>query len=67
MKPFPTPALDAWRAELAAGRRTRTDYDVLWRAASCEQQALEAHADGLTEAADRDRRRAAKLLRSAAA
>lgn len=45
--PFPTPALDAWRAELRAGQRTPTTFDALWRAACEEANALEAHAAGL--------------------
>ncbi len=36
MKPWrgrvPTPALDAWRTELARGERTRTTFDPLFRA-----------------------------------
>jgi len=43
----PTPALTAWRAELAAGERTPTTFDALWRAACEEANALEAHAAGL--------------------
>ena len=38
----PTPALDAWRAELARGERTRTTFDPLFRAACEEMNALEA-------------------------
>ena len=37
-----TPALDAWRAELARGERTRTTFDPLFRAACEEMNALEA-------------------------
>lgn len=36
-----TPALDTWRRELAAGRRTPTTFDPLWRAACAEMSALE--------------------------
>ena len=36
-----TPALDAWRRELAARERTKTTFDVLWRAACREATALE--------------------------
>lgn len=37
----PTPALDAWRAELARGKRTHTTFDPLFRAACEEMNALE--------------------------
>ena len=37
----PTPALDAWRAELARGERTRTTFDPLFRAACAEANAAE--------------------------
>jgi hypothetical protein len=36
-----TPALDAWRKELAAGQRTKTTFDALSRAACAEAAALE--------------------------
>jgi hypothetical protein len=39
--PFRTPALDLWRQELAAGQRTTTTFDPLWRAACAEAAALE--------------------------
>lgn len=42
-----TPALDAFRRELAAGERTATTFDALWRAACAEANALEANAAGL--------------------
>ncbi len=41
----PTPAIDAWRCELARGERTRTKFDPLFRAASEEMNALEALPD----------------------
>lgn len=41
-RPRNTPALDAWRRELAAGTRTPTTFDWLWRAACEELNALEA-------------------------
>jgi hypothetical protein len=41
MRPFPTPALDAWHAELAARERTRDTFDALWRAACAEAHALD--------------------------
>src|SRR5207244_2714421 len=37
-----TPALDAWRREIAAGARTIYTFDPLWRAACEEMNALEA-------------------------
>ena len=40
-RPFPTPALNAWRAELRRGQRARTTFDALFRAACCEQWALD--------------------------
>ena len=36
-----TPALDAWRRELAAGERTKMTCDALWQAACEEANALE--------------------------
>jgi len=62
---FRTPALDLWRQELRQGIRTTTTLDDLWRAACAEMTALEAHHDGLPEAARRDRRRARLIVRSA--
>jgi hypothetical protein len=35
-------ALTAWRRELAAGHRTATTFDALWRAACLEANALES-------------------------
>ncbi len=61
-----TPALRAWRAELAAGKRAPTTLDTLWRAACEEANALEAHALGLDQAAMASRRAAVRILRSAA-
>ncbi len=61
-----TPALDTWRRELAAGLRTRTTCDALWRAACAEKNALEAAAAGLSATAVEYRREAAQLVRSAA-
>ena len=56
-KSFPTPALDAWRAELAAGKRTRETFDALWRAACSEALALEfADIPALAEAYRTDAR-----------
>ena len=39
-----SPALDTWRAELAAGKRTRYTFDALWQAACAEMNAAEAEA-----------------------
>src|SRR5437870_5920678 len=43
----PTPALNAWRRELAAGARTKYTFDALWRAACEDMNALEAAGAGL--------------------
>lgn len=64
--PFPTPALDLWRRELAEGKRGLDVTDPLWRAACWEISALEAHAAGMHEAALRDRQCAIDILRMAA-
>ena len=61
-----TPALDAWRLEWVRGERTRTTFDALWRAACCEQNAIEASADGLHDAAAGYLRDAARIIREAA-
>jgi hypothetical protein len=44
-----TPSLDAWRRELAAGQRTATTFDWLWRAACEEMNALEAPTPALAK------------------
>ena len=36
-----TPALDAWRRELALGLRTPLTFDALWEAACAEAEALD--------------------------
>jgi len=60
------PALELWRAELAAGQRTPTTFDALWRAACAEMWALE-HADmGLQAIADGFERDAARIILDAA-
>lgn len=58
---LPTPALDRWHRELAAGQRTPLVFDQLWRNACAEANALEAEALGLTIAATRYRAEAARL------
>lgn len=55
-----------WR-ELAAGTRTLTTFDALWRAACAEQAGLDAMALRMDDAAARDFARAADVLREAAA
>jgi len=52
-----TPALDAWRRELAAGARTKYTFDPLWRAACEEMSALEAPTPGLAASYLREARR----------
>lgn len=60
-----TPALAAWRAELAVGKRTAYTFDPLWRAACSEMNALEAEAAGLPEIGAGYRREALEILRVA--
>jgi hypothetical protein len=62
-----TPALTAWRAELARGARTRDTFDWLWRAACWEMAALEADQDGMHRAAREHLRQARKIVAAAAA
>ena len=60
----PAPALEAWRRELAAGVRTATTFDPLWRAACREQRALDYAT--FPAIAARYRREAAEIIRTAA-
>jgi hypothetical protein len=60
--PIQTPALRAWRAELASGERTTRTFDALSRAACWEQSAVDAAALGLVASAREDLRRAAEIL-----
>jgi hypothetical protein len=58
------PALAAWRRELAAGSRTTTTFDDLWRAACAEAWAEElAHTPGIAAS---HRRIARAIIRRAA-
>jgi hypothetical protein len=59
-------ALELWRTELKAGKRTTLDFDPLWRAACEEVYALEAERDGLHDTAAEHRALAAGLLLVAA-
>lgn len=52
-----TPALDAWRRELATGQRTRTTFDALWRAACAEMAAREAPVPEIRESCLAEARR----------
>jgi len=61
-----TPALDAWRDELARGERMTSSFDALWKAACAEMNAIEAEADGLPDIAASYRAKAANILRDAA-
>ena len=61
----PTPALDLWRAELAAGKRTTTQFDALWHAACAEMWALEHEEQGLNEVAETYRVDAQRILAEA--
>jgi hypothetical protein len=62
-----SPALALWRGELAAGLRTLTTLDDLWRAASAEQLAEDIEADGVPANAVARRQEAAAIVRRAAA
>ncbi len=62
-QPRQTPALTAWRQELAAGKRTVTTFDPLWRAACEEMSALEAPTPELAATYFREARR---IIRAAA-
>ena len=62
---LPLPALAAWRAELAAGRRDAFTFDWLSRAACAEMWAAEL--EGLVpEVAVSYRRKAQQIVRDAA-
>ena len=65
-RPFPTPALDAWRDEMRRGQRTMRTYDALWQAACSEASALELEGDGLSKTAGRYRSKARKIICAAA-
>jgi hypothetical protein len=45
------PALAAWHEEVAAGERSRLDFDPLWRAACCDALTRDFLAWGLPEVA----------------
>jgi hypothetical protein len=60
-----TPALDAWRRELATGQRTTTTFDALFHAASAEQHAVEHITMGLPGIAESYLREARRLIRAA--
>jgi len=61
-----TPALDAWRRELAAGTRTHLTFDPLWRAAAEEMSGLEMLADRLPGIAEFHHVEARRIIRAAA-
>jgi hypothetical protein len=61
-----TPALEAWRDEVAAGKRTADQIDPLWRAACCEADAAEMEAARLPALGAKFRREAIAILRRAA-
>jgi len=60
---FRTPSLDLWRRELADGKRTRTTYDPLQKAACDEASALEQPTPELAESY---LERARRIIRDAA-
>ena len=64
--PLRTPALDAWRCELAAGARIPDTFDPLCRAACAEMLALEAEAAALPGIGASCRRDAREIIRRAA-
>ena len=61
-----TPALAAWRRELARCERTREVFDPLWRAACEEANALEVEAGGLPGLAVVLQREARRIIVEAA-
>jgi hypothetical protein len=60
-----TPALTAWRRELATGERTKYTFDALWRAACAEAEALEFLGQRLPSIAAACRLRAQRIIRDA--
>jgi hypothetical protein len=60
---LPTPALTAWRLELASRRRTTTTFDPLWKAACEDMHAVEAPTPGLAQSHLLEARR---IIRAAA-
>jgi hypothetical protein len=61
-----SPALRLWRAELRSRRRSKTDFDPLWRAGCLESEAEEAEQDGLSGRAVLLHKLAAALIVAAA-
>ena len=61
-----SPALEAWRAEIRAGLRTRYVFDPLWRAACEDMHALEAVRADLTGIVASCQRKAREIIRRAA-
>lgn len=61
-----TPALTAWRREIAARERSSTTFDALWRAACAEMSALEFRTHGVLAVAASCRRDAQRIVRAAA-
>lgn len=51
-------ALQLWQRQLQVGRRSRTQFDSIWRAACFDMEAIEAEQDRLPERANRLRCRA---------
>ena len=64
-KSFPTPALDAWRAELRDGG-VKNQLGPLWRAACWEAAAAERHRLGNLVGANSAWDRAKQIIRVAA-
>jgi len=61
-----TPALTAWRREVAAGERSNMTFDTLWSAACAEIAALEFEAAGVRGLAASFGRDAERIVRAAA-
>ena len=62
-----TLALDAWRAELRAGTRTKYTFDELWVAACAEAYALEAPSNFAASYVNQARRIIREAARGSAA
>ena len=56
------PALQLWWDELRAGKRTKTTFDALWRAACEEMTAKEWAESGISELAEASRAHARRAI-----
>ena len=55
-------ALQLWRRQLRHGRRSRTTFDSVWRAACFDMEAIEAEQDRLPGRVNRLRKLAAAVV-----